>query len=64
MLSSAKVLPAAESTGFNPGTHDKVLHLINLLNARDAHPFLKGKGCASDHIPAIYPDDWLLYAVD
>ena len=43
MLSSSEVLPVAESTGFNPSMVEKVIHLINLLNALDAHPFLKGK---------------------
>lgn len=43
MLSTSEVLPIAESTGFNPGMIEKVLHLINLMNALNAHPYLKGK---------------------
>ena len=42
-LASSEVLPIAESTGFNSGMIEKVLHLINLLNALNAHPYLKGK---------------------
>jgi hypothetical protein len=42
-LSASEVLQIAESTGFNPGMIEKVLHLIDLLNALNAHPYLKGK---------------------
>ena len=42
-LSPPEVLPVAESTGFSPEIVEKVLHLLNLLNALNAHPYLKGK---------------------
>ncbi len=42
-FSSSEILPAAESTGFKAKMVEKVLHLLNLLNALNSHPFLKGK---------------------
>lgn len=42
-FSSSEILPAAESTGFGGEMVEKVLHLLNLLNALNSHPFLKGK---------------------
>lgn len=42
-VSSSEVLTAAESTGFRAGTVEKVIHLLNLLNALNAHPFLRNK---------------------
>ena len=42
-FSSSEVLSVADSTGFNATTVEKVLHLLNLLNAMNSHPFLKGK---------------------
>ena len=42
-FSSSEILPAAESTGFKAEMVEKVLHLLNLLNALNSHPFLKGK---------------------
>lgn len=36
-------MPAAQSTGFKAEIVEKVLHLLNLLNALNSHPFLKGK---------------------
>jgi predicted nucleotidyltransferase component of viral defense system len=40
---SSEVLQAAEATGFRADMVEKVLHLLNLLNTLNAHPFLKGK---------------------
>lgn len=42
-FSSSEVLPIAESTGFRAEMVEKVLHLLNLLNTLNSHPFLKGK---------------------
>ena len=42
-FSSSEILPIAESTGFKAEMVEKVLHLLNLLNALNSHPFLKGK---------------------
>jgi len=42
-FSSSEILPAAESTGFKAEMVEKVLHLLNLLNALNSHPFLKGR---------------------
>jgi len=42
-FSSSEILPAAESTGFKAEMVEKVLHLLNLLNALNSHPFLKEK---------------------
>lgn len=42
-FSSSEILPAAESTGFRAEMVEKVLHLLNLLNALNSHPFLKRK---------------------
>ena len=42
-FSPSEVLPVAESTGFKAEMVEKVLHLLNLLNALKSHPFLKGK---------------------
>ena len=42
-FSPSEVLPVAESTGFKAEMVEKVLHLLNLLNALNSHPFLKGK---------------------
>jgi predicted nucleotidyltransferase component of viral defense system len=42
-FSSAEVMHAAEATGFKADMTEKVLHLLNLLNALNSHPFLKGK---------------------
>jgi hypothetical protein len=43
IFSSSEVLPVAESTGFKAEMIEKVLHLINLLDALNSHPFLRGK---------------------
>ncbi|ORC37399.1 hypothetical protein B4O97_04195 [Marispirochaeta aestuarii] len=43
ILSPAEILPIAESTGFNPIMIEKVIHLMNLLNGLNSHPFLKRK---------------------
>jgi hypothetical protein len=48
MLSSSEVLPIAESTGFNPGIIEKVLHLLNILDALTYHPYPKGKWVLKD----------------
>lgn len=42
-FSSSEVFQAAEATGFKADMVEKVLHLLNLLNALNSHPFLKGK---------------------
>ncbi len=42
-FSTAEVLPIAETTGFKAELVEKVLHLFNLLNKLNSHPFLKGK---------------------
>lgn len=42
-FSSSEVLKTAESTGFRADMVEKVLQLLNLLNALHSHPFLKGK---------------------
>ena len=42
-LSRSEVLDAAGLSGFDPPMLEKVLHLINLLNMLNAHPYLKGK---------------------
>jgi len=42
-LSSSEVLQTAEKTGFKADMVEKVLHLLNLLDALNSHPFLKGK---------------------
>ena len=42
-FSSSEIMPVAESTGFRAEMVEKVLHLINLLDALNSHPFLKGK---------------------
>jgi len=42
-FSSSEILPVAESTGFKVEMVEKVFHLLNLLNALNSHPFLKGK---------------------
>jgi len=42
-FSSSEVLQAAEGAGFKADMTEKVLHLLNLLNALNSHPFLKGK---------------------
>ncbi|RLE04994.1 MAG: nucleotidyl transferase AbiEii/AbiGii toxin family protein [Bacteroidetes bacterium] len=36
-------MPVAESTGFRVEMVEKVLHLLNLLDTLNSHPFLKGK---------------------
>jgi len=42
-LSPSEVQQAAGHTGFKADMVEKVLHLLNLLTALNAHPFLKGK---------------------
>ena len=42
-LSVSEILPVADSTGFRTEMLEKVIHLINLLNALNSHPFLKRK---------------------
>ncbi len=42
-FSSSEVLQSAEATGFKADMVEKALHLLNLLNALNSHPFLKGK---------------------
>jgi len=47
-FSPSEVLPAAEATGFKADMVEKVLHLLNLLNTLNSHPFLKGKWVLKD----------------
>ncbi len=42
-LSESDILPIANSLGFGPEILEKAIHLLNLLNMLEAHPFLKGK---------------------
>jgi len=42
-FSLSEILTVAESTGFKMEMVEKVLHLLNLLNTLNSHPFLKGK---------------------
>jgi len=42
-FSSSEILTVAESTGFKIEMVEKVHHLLNLLNALNSHPSLKGK---------------------
>jgi len=42
-FSPSEILPVVESTGFKAQMVEKVLHLVNLLNVLNAHPFLKGR---------------------
>lgn len=42
-FSSSEVLQATEATGFKADMVEKVLHLLNLLNTLNSHPFLKNK---------------------
>lgn len=42
-LSQSEVTELASAEGFDPATLEKVLHLMNLLNMLDAHPYLNGK---------------------
>lgn len=43
IFSPSEILPIAEATGFRADVVEKVLHLLNLLNMLNSHPFLKGK---------------------
>jgi len=43
IFSPSEILPVAKSTGFKEDVIEKVLHLLNLLNTLNSHPFLKGK---------------------
>ena len=43
IFSSSEILLVADSTGFNANLVEKVLHLLNLLNTLNSHPFLKRK---------------------
>lgn len=42
-FSPSEIMPVAEFTGFRAEIVEKVLLLLNLLNALNSHPFLKGK---------------------
>ncbi len=42
-FSSSEIMPVAESTGFRAEMVEKVLLLLNLLDALNLHPFFKGK---------------------
>ncbi len=43
IFSSSEIMPVSQSSGFNSEMVEKVLHLLNLLNALNSHPFLQGK---------------------
>lgn len=42
-ISREKLLAEAKTTGFRPEVLEKVIHLTNLLQQLNAHPFLKGR---------------------
>jgi len=42
-LTAEDILPVASATGFRSDLVEKVLHLIGLLGALNAHPYLKGR---------------------
>jgi len=42
-ISPSDILTIAESVDFNANIVEKVIYLLNLLNAINSHPFLKGK---------------------
>lgn len=42
-VSRSKLLGEAEATGFRPEVLEKVIHLLNLLEGFNRHPFLKGR---------------------
>lgn len=42
-ISVERLTIEAETTGFRPDVLEKVIHLLNLLDALRSHPFLKGK---------------------
>ena len=43
IFSPSEILPVVEATRFKAEVIEKVLHLLNLLNTLNSHPFLKGK---------------------
>ncbi len=43
IISASEILDAAETTGFKAEMIEKVIHLLNLLNTFNIHPYLKGK---------------------
>ncbi len=42
-ISSARLSSVARTTGFRPEVLEKVIHLLNLLEGFQSHPFLKGR---------------------
>jgi len=42
-ISSKRLRREAEATGFRPEVLEKVIHLLNLLEALRSHPFLKDR---------------------
>ena len=42
-ISREKLLAEANATGFRPEVVEKVIHLLNLLEGFQAHPYLKSK---------------------
>jgi hypothetical protein len=42
IFSPSEILPVAESTGFRADVIEKVLHLLNLLNMLNSHPYQRG----------------------
>ena len=41
IFSPSEILPVVEATRFKAEVIEKVLHLLNLLNTLNSHPFLK-----------------------
>ena len=42
-LSPQRLLAEAQATGFRPEILEKAIHLLNLMEAFQSHPFLKGR---------------------
>jgi len=42
-ISREKLTSEAQATGFRPEVLEKVIHLLNLLEGFNSHPFLKGR---------------------
>ena len=47
-FSKSEILSVTKSTGFREEIVEKVLHLLNLLNSMNSHPFLKRKWVLKD----------------
>lgn len=60
IISLEKLTAQAEATGFRPDVLEKVAHLLELLDALNSHPFLKGKlalkgGTALNFLSLTFP---------